>query len=123
MDPPKRARLTLLDLLRILASIAVVRNHTRGATLFGVGFGLILFLVIMFALASYNGGQTRIRRLRRETEEQGLDPNVWFHNVELAVARVIGRETLQFVRNIYRYYLVLRIVEEKRARRKDRAAD
>ena len=78
---------------------------------------------VMFALASYNGGQTRIRRLRRETEERGLDQNLWFHNVELAVARVIGRETVQFVRNIYRYYLVLRMIEEKRARRERRAAD
>ncbi len=77
----------------------------------------------MLALASYNGGQTRIRRLRRETAERGLDPNVWFHNVELAVARAIGRETVQFVRNIYRYYLVFRLIEEKRARRADRAAD
>ncbi len=76
-----------------------------------------------FALASYNGGQTRIRRLRRETAEKGLDPNVWFNNVELSVARVIGRETVQYVRNIYKYYLTFRRVEEKRAQREVRAAD
>lgn len=79
--------------------------------------GIDDFNRMLMALAAYNGGQTRIRRLRRETAEQGLDPDVWFHNVELAVARGIGFETVQFVRNIYRYYLVFRLVEEKRAPR------
>jgi len=78
---------------------------------------------IFLALASYNAGQTRIRRLRRETAEKGLDPNVWLHNVELAAAREIGRETVQYVRNIYRYYLAFRRVEVKRAQRADREGD
>ncbi len=78
---------------------------------------------IFLALASYNAGQTRIRRLRRETSEKGLDPNVWFHNVEYAVAREIGRETVQYVRNIYKYYLTFRRVDAKRAQRAGRAAD
>jgi membrane-bound lytic murein transglycosylase MltF len=72
---------------------------------------------IFFALASYNGGQTRIRRLRRETAAQGLDPNVWFDNVEMAVARVIGRETVQYVGNIYKLFLAFRMVEERRGER------
>ncbi len=71
----------------------------------------------LFALASYNAGQTRIRRLRRETEQKGLDPNVWFYNVELAVAREIGRETVQYVRNIYKFYLAFRLIEQRRAKR------
>ena len=78
---------------------------------------------IFLALASYNAGQTRIRRLRRETAQKGLDPNVWLHNVELAAAREIGRETVQYVRNIYRYYLTFRRVEAKRAQRAERSAD
>jgi membrane-bound lytic murein transglycosylase MltF len=75
---------------------------------------------IFLALASYNAGQTRIRRLRRETARNGLDPNVWLNNVELAVAREIGRETVQYVRNIYKYYLAYRRVEAKRAERSSR---
>jgi membrane-bound lytic murein transglycosylase MltF len=75
---------------------------------------------IFFALASYNGGQTRIRRLRRETAAQGLDPDVWFDNVELAAARVIGRETVQYVGNIYKLYLAFRMVEERRGERAGR---
>jgi len=74
-----------------------------------------------FALAAYNGGQTRIRRLRRETAEKGLDPNLWFDNVELSSARVIGRENVQYVRNIYKYYLAYRLVEQRRAERRSRA--
>ncbi len=77
---------------------------------------------IFFALASYNGGQTRIRRLRREAAARGLDPNVWFDNVELEVARVIGRETVQYVGNIYKLYLAFRMVEERRSERATRAA-
>ena len=77
----------------------------------------------LLALASYNGGQTRIRRLRREAAQKGLNPNVWFNNVELIVAREIGRETVQYVGNIYKYYLAIRRVEAKRAQRADRATE
>lgn len=78
---------------------------------------------IFLALASYNAGRTRIQRLRRETEQKGLDPKVWLHNVELAVASEIGRETVQYVRNIYRYYLTFRRIEAKRALRGERSVD
>jgi membrane-bound lytic murein transglycosylase MltF len=40
----------------------------------------------LLALASYNAGATRIRTIRRQTEASGLDPNLWFDNVELTVA-------------------------------------
>ena len=78
---------------------------------------------IFFALASYNAGQTRIRRLRQETNQKGLDSNVWLHNVELAAAKEIGRETVQYVRNIYLYYLSFRRIEAKRAQRAQRMAN
>jgi len=42
----------------------------------------------------------------------GLDQNVWFNNVELAAAKKIGRETVQYVSNIYKYYIAYRLVEE-----------
>jgi surface polysaccharide O-acyltransferase-like enzyme len=47
-----RPRLTFLAPLRILASFAVVWHHARKEYLFGIGFGLFLFLVILFGLAS-----------------------------------------------------------------------
>ena len=78
---------------------------------------------IFFALASYNAGQTRIRRLRQETMDRGLDPNLWMDNVELVVAKEIGREPIQYVRNIYMYYLSYQRVEAKRQKRASRQTD
>jgi membrane-bound lytic murein transglycosylase MltF len=59
----------------------------------------------LFAFASYNAGPAKIRRIRNEAKKMGLDPNVWFGNVEIAAAKKIGRETVQYVSNIYKYYI------------------
>jgi membrane-bound lytic murein transglycosylase MltF len=64
----------------------------------------------LFAFASYNAGPGRISRLRKEAEEQGLDPNRWFNHVELIAAKRIGRETVQYVANIYKYYIAYQMV-------------
>ena len=55
--------------------------------------------------------------LRKKTAAMGLDPNVWFHNVEIVASRVIGRETVQYVSNIYKYYIAYRMVTEQRERK------
>lgn len=62
----------------------------------------------LFALAAYNAGPARVRKLRTMAEEQGYDPNVWFDNVEIMAAKDIGRETVQYVANIAKYYLAYR---------------
>lgn len=68
-----------------------------------------------FALASYNAGPGRVRALRRTAAAQGLDPNRWFNHVELVAAREIGRETVQYVSNIFKYYLAYqRVVTTER---------
>ncbi len=72
----------------------------------------------LFAFASYNAGPARIRQLRREAEKRGLDPNVWFGNVEQIASERIGRETVTYVSNIYKYYVAYRLVLEERDRRK-----
>ena len=75
----------------------------------------------LMTLASYNAGPGRMRQLRRETAKRGLNPNVWFGNVERIVSERIGRETVQYVSNIYKYYIAYRLVsdrEEARARAK-----
>jgi hypothetical protein len=69
-----------------------------------------------FAFASYNAGPARVARLRSEAAELGLDPNVWFRNVENVAARRIGRETVQHVSNIYKYYLAYRRIEQLESR-------
>ena len=68
----------------------------------------------LLALAAYNAGPARAARLRQEAADEGLDPNVWFRNVELIAARRIGRETVRYVNNIFKYYVVYRRVEEQR---------
>jgi len=67
----------------------------------------------LFAIASYNAGPNKIQKLRQEAKAEGLDPNRWFNNVELVAARRIGRETVQYVSNIYKYYLAYKMVTEK----------
>ena len=71
----------------------------------------------LFTFASYNAGPGRIRQLRREAEKRGLDPNVWFGNVERIASERIGRETVTYVSNIYKYYVAYRLIAEERDRR------
>jgi len=63
----------------------------------------------LFALAAYNAGPARVARLRSKAAQQGYDPNIWFDNVEIIAAREIGRETVQYVSNILKYYVVYRL--------------
>ena len=71
----------------------------------------------LLALASYNAGPGRIRRLRREAAERGYDHNLWFDNVEVIVAEQVGRETVQYVSNIFKYYLTYRWINTADAER------
>jgi membrane-bound lytic murein transglycosylase MltF len=71
----------------------------------------------LLTFAAYNAGPGRVRALRRETEKRGLDPNVWFGNVEQIASERIGRETVTYVSNIYKYYIAYRLVMEDRERR------
>jgi membrane-bound lytic murein transglycosylase MltF len=72
----------------------------------------------LFTFASYNAGPGRIRQLRRETERRGLNPNVWFGNVERIASERIGRETVTYVSNIYKYYVAYKLISEEDQRRK-----
>ena len=65
----------------------------------------------LFAFASYNAGPGRVRQLRADAAKRGLDPNVWFDNVERVAADKIGRETVTYVSNIYKYYVAYTLVQ------------
>ena len=65
----------------------------------------------LFAFAAYNCGAGRVNSLRREAEKRGLDKNVWFDNVERIAAERIGRETVTYVSNIYKYYIAYRLLQ------------
>jgi membrane-bound lytic murein transglycosylase MltF len=68
----------------------------------------------LFVFASYNAGPNRIARLRKEAPDMGLDPNVWFNNVELVAAKDIGQETVTYVSNIYKYYVAYKLGSAQR---------
>jgi membrane-bound lytic murein transglycosylase MltF len=42
-----------------------------------------------------------------------LDPNKWFGNVELLVSQNVGQVTVQYVSNIYKYYVAYKLVVEQ----------
>jgi membrane-bound lytic murein transglycosylase MltF len=77
----------------------------------------------LFVFASYNAGPNRIAKLRKKAAEMGLNPNVWFGNVELVAAQDIGQETVTYVGNIYKYYVAYKLaLEERELRQKAKAS-
>ncbi len=77
----------------------------------------------LFTFAAYNAGQNRIVRLRKVAQVEGLDPNKWFGNMELVVARDIGQETVQYVSNIYKYYVAYKMtLDQKKTREQAKQA-
>jgi membrane-bound lytic murein transglycosylase MltF len=73
---------------------------------------------MLFSFAGYNAGPAKVAKLRKRAGEAGLDPNVWFRNVEIVAAKQIGRETVQYVGNIYKYYTAYRLMVDKLKLRK-----
>jgi membrane-bound lytic murein transglycosylase MltF len=69
------------------------------------------------ALGAYNAGPSRMIKLRAKAEKLGYDPNVWFDNVEVIAARDIGAETVQYVANIYKYYMAYKLTAEAEIKR------
>jgi membrane-bound lytic murein transglycosylase MltF len=77
----------------------------------------------LFAFAGYNAGPNRISRLRDATQERKLDPNVWFGNVELVVSEKVGPEPVNYVSNIFKYYVGFRLMEQHREKRRQAKED
>ena len=76
----------------------------------------------LFAIAAYNCGPGRVAALRAEAPRVGVDPDVWFDNVERVAARRVGQETVMYVRNIYKYYAAYKLQLETLEARKAAAA-
>lgn len=68
---------------------------------------------MLFAFASYNAGPRKIARMREFAEDRGLDPDIWFRNVDIVVSDKIGRETVTYVGNIYKYYIAYEMALER----------
>jgi membrane-bound lytic murein transglycosylase MltF len=71
---------------------------------------------LLFAFASYDAGPTRIARLREAAASAGLDPDVWFQNVEVLAERRIGEEPVRYVRNVFKDYVAYRLAVEQAER-------
>jgi membrane-bound lytic murein transglycosylase MltF len=67
----------------------------------------------LMTLAAYNAGPGNLRKFRRAAAAAGLDPNVWFGGVEQGAAKVVGRETVQYVSNIYKYFITYELALER----------
>ena len=76
----------------------------------------------LFTFAAYNCGPGRVRQLRTEAQKRGLNPNVWFGNVERVASERIGRETVTYVSNIYKYYVAYKLLAAERDRKKKAVA-
>ena len=78
---------------------------------------------MLMTFAAYNAGPGRLRQLRREAEKRGLNPNLWFNNVERVASERIGRETVTYVSNIYKYDITYRLVSDQQSRREAAKAE
>lgn len=71
----------------------------------------------LMTLAAYNAEPARLKQCRQMAADMGLNPNVWFKNVEYAVAKKVGAEAVGYVSNIYKYYLGWNLMSEREATR------
>jgi membrane-bound lytic murein transglycosylase MltF len=72
----------------------------------------------LFTFAAYNAGQNRIVRIRKQAQQVGLDANKWFGNVEFLAAKEIGQENVEYVSNIYKYYVAYKMAFAQEKARK-----
>ena len=72
---------------------------------------------MLMTFAAYNAGPGNLHEFRALAKTMGLNPNLWFDNVEHGAARKVGVETVKYVSNIYKYYLAYRLVIESEKRR------
>lgn len=57
--------------------------------------GIDLANRMLIAMAAYNAGPAKIARCREMAEKMGYSRNLWSNNVEVAVAKIVGREIPQ----------------------------
>lgn len=64
---------------------------------------------VFFSWAAYNAGPARIYQLRKEAVKRGFNPDKWFFNVEKIASEIIGRETVDYVANINKYFVAYQL--------------
>lgn len=68
---------------------------------------------LLFSWAAYNAGPAKVIKMRKMATAMGLDTNRWFDHVELAAAKIVGKETVQYVRNIYALYMTYQLLGDR----------
>jgi membrane-bound lytic murein transglycosylase MltF len=122
--PPTGKELNVGDITKVDANIHagvkymrfMMNQYFKDDPMDNLNKGLMTF-------AAYNAGPGRLKQLRSETAKRGLDPNVWFGNVEQVASERIGRETVTYVSNIYKYYITYRLLADQRDRREAAKAE
>src|SRR3546814_19262714 len=74
-------------------------------------------------LQAVKAGPGNGAKCRRVAGKMGLDADVWFNNVELAISRAVSREPVIYVRNIYKYYVAYRRIAEHLTARHEQRVD
>ena len=69
----------------------------------------------LFAFAAYNTGPANLAKMRTAARARGLDPDQWFNHVEVVTATKIGIEPTTYVRNIYKYYVAYKLMQDAQA--------
>ncbi len=69
----------------------------------------------LFSFAAYNAGPGNVAKARKRAAKLGLDPNQWLDNVEIAAAKVVSREPIVYVRNIYKYFVAYKLLTDGKA--------
>ncbi len=65
-----------------------------------------------FTLAAYNAGPERIKQMRQITQKNGGNPDKWFFNVERTAAQKIGQEVVEYVADVYKYFVAYQLQSE-----------
>ncbi len=136
LDHSKRSHLGAVGIMQVLPSTAAdpkvnINNIEKIENNIHAGVKYLRFVIDRYfndediapldkkllAFASYNAGPAKITKVRNKAAQMGLDPNKWFGNVEVAAAKVIGRETYQYVRNIFKYYISYKLITDRKKMR------
>ena len=73
---------------------------------------------VLLSFAAYNAGPANIIKARKKAKAMGFDPNQWFGHVEVAAAKSISQEPVIYVRNIFKYFISYKLLEEIRLKKK-----
>jgi len=76
---------------------------------------LVAALAAPVAFAAYNTGPENLAKMRTAAVPRGLDPDKWFNNVEVVTVARIGIEPTTYVRDIYKYYVAYKLMQNVQA--------